>query len=203
MMSALLMSVVACNKTEEVALKDNSLYLFDLEYDKETLTIFAQVKSVGDEKSKIAGVELAYTSQSEAKNIWYNHSTTEYILNPKALYSAVDKMIPQDDRTKDDVLYTSLKVVFRYDTIYTSVESNGDVVKNGRYYRHRLLLDKEATEQKFVAERDVQNSANWYSTLICAGIFVLVLGFAISSICKRKTEKKSIKSKYKIEKIEN
>lgn len=89
----------------------------------------------------------------------------------EAIFSAVSDAITQDGTILDGKEYSTLKIVYDYDTIYKSTKSDGVQSKSGRTHTHSF----EVTNAPFQASltRDVPNQSVWYAVAI--GVTVALL----------------------------
>ena len=114
-------------------------------------------------------------------------------VSASAVYDEVLGRITDDDRIHDGVEYNHLKVVLRYDTIYKSISSDGDVAKSGRYYLHYFDFDKAQSEQTFSLHLKTQITANWYTLLIACVLVLAVVLLAVTLAIKGKLWQKKKK----------
>lgn len=147
-----------------------------------------------DTGKKVEGASVVWRSQRRKDGEFYFVSTTSISSNPQSIFSAVRASIPQEDLVHNDVRYNRLKVVLRYDTIYKSIKSDGEVTRKGRTYTHIFALDENLDDEIFTLEMRSPNSANWYATLVgCALIVVLIAIVATLSVKGAKWQKTKTK----------
>lgn len=100
---------------------------------------------------------------------------TTISLNPSSIFSAVKASVPQEDLVSDGVEYNRLKVVLRYDTIYKSIKSDGEITRAGRTYTHVFALDESLENDVITLKMRSPNSANWYATLVCCALAIVLI----------------------------
>lgn len=127
-----------------------------------------------------------WSSATQNDGIWYEQSKSTFTLDASAIFSAVESATPQEDLENESHIYNHLKVILRYDTIYKSIKSDGEVSRNGRTYTHLFTLDETAGSQSFELTMRRARSENWYSALIAGGIVVFCAGIGIFLACKGK-----------------
>lgn len=168
----------ACDeKSEENAPIERSIYVYkiDLPEQSDVANVYVSF-SKGELGQKIDGVSAKWESESYKINVWYNGSNSYFTLNPDSIFSALREQLPQESLIKDDVVYNRLKVIFRYDTIYKSIKSDGEVSRNGRTYTHTFELDEASKEVTYKLSVRSANSASWYSVLIASALMVAIIG---------------------------
>ena len=143
---------------------------------------------------KLEGCSAVWHSEKRKDGAFYNVSETTVTLAPDSIFSAVKECIPQEDLVHNDVGYNRLKVVLRYDTIYKSIKSNGEITRVGQKYVHKYALDQSLESDDFTLEMRTQNAASWYGTLLgCALAVALVaigVTFALKGVKWQKTKTK-------------
>ena len=143
---------------------------------------------------KIEGANALWHSEKRKDGESYFVTTIKISLSPESIFSAVKESIPQEDLVKDEVEYNRLKVVLRYDTIYKSIKSNGEITREGQKYVHKYALEKSLESDVFTLEMRTQNAASWYGTLLgCALAVALVaigVTFALKGVKWQKTKTK-------------
>lgn len=178
MLTIMLFAFTACDKKEDDTLPATSnrgLYLDAIDFDAEYKIAYATLTFSGDAQDLVEGVTSSWNSQKRKINAWYNESVNKVFVNPSSIYSAVEEKIPQENLVYNEELYEQLKVRLRYDTIYKSIKSDGERLRNVTEYSHYFYLDENADSQVFTLTMKSQNSANWYSMLIgCAILFIIL-----------------------------
>lgn len=143
---------------------------------------------------KLEGCSAVWHSEKRKDGAFYNVSETTVTLAPDSIFSAVKESVPQEDLVYNDVEYNRLKVVLRYDTIYKSIKSNGEITREGQKYVHKYALEKSLESDVFTLEMRTQNAASWYGTLLgCALAVALVaigVTFALKGVKWQKTKTK-------------
>lgn len=143
---------------------------------------------------KIEGANAIWHSEKRKDGEFYFVTTIKILLSPESIFSAVKESIPQEDLVKDEVEYNRLKVVLRYDTIYKSIKSDGEITRSGRTHTHAFALDENLQNDVFTLEMRSANSANWYAVLTaCALGVVLILIIATLAVKGAKWQKTKTK----------
>lgn len=177
MLVGVTMLFTACDNQEDspTVTSNRGLYLGVIDFDVENKIAYVTVTFGGDANDLIEGVTSTWSAQKRKVNAWYNESVSKISVNSTSIYSAVKDRIPQENLVYNEELYEQLIVRLRYDTIYKSVKSDGEVLRNVTDYSHYFYLDENMDSQVFTLTMKSQNSANWYSLLIgCALIFIVV-----------------------------
>lgn len=158
----------------------------------EKVAIIYVTFSKTDRKLECCGA--VWHSEKRKDGAFYNVSETTVTLAPDSIFSAVKESVPQEDLVHNDVEYNRLKVVLRYDTIYKSIKSNGEITREGRKYVHKYALEQGLESDVFTLEMRTQNAASWYGTLLgCALAAMLVaigVTFALKGVKWQKTKTK-------------
>lgn len=143
---------------------------------------------------KLEGCGAVWHSEKRKDGAFYNVSETTVTLAPDSIFSAVKESVPQEDLVHNDVEYNRLKVVLRYDTIYKSIKSNGEITREGRKYVHKYALDQSLESDVFTLEMRTQNAASWYGTLLGCAVAVAFVAigvtFALKGVKWQKTKTK-------------
>ena len=94
-----------------------------------------------------------------------------------ATFSAVNNLLTQDGTILDGEEYSTLKIVYDYDTIYKSIKSDGVYTKSGKTHTHSF----EVVEGPFqvTLTREVPNQSTWYAVAI-GGTVALLLAVAVT-----------------------
>ena len=124
---------------------------------------------------KIEGANALWHSEKRKDGEFYFVTTIKISLSPESIFSAVKESIPQEDLVKDEVEYNRLKVVLRYDTIYKSIKSDGEITRAGRTYTHVFALDESLENDVITLKMRSPNSANWYATLVCCALAIVLI----------------------------
>lgn len=166
----------ACNGKDDdnksVNKFERSLYLHEIVYDEEELTVRAVVTFKGDE-SEMLSSKLDWKSTAYPLNVLFKQEDVAMTVDASAVCGEIEGRLTDTDRIRGGVEYNHLKVELRYDTIYKSISSDGEVTKSGRYYLHFFGFDENKGEQTFSLHLKTQIIANWYTLLIAC-----VLAFA-------------------------
>ena len=124
---------------------------------------------------KLDGCSAVWHSEKRKDGAFYNVSETTVTLAPDSIFSAVKESVPQEDLVYNDVEYNRLKVVLRYDTIYKSIKSDGEITRAGRTYTHVFALDESLENDVITLKMRSPNSANWYATLVCCALAIVLI----------------------------
>jgi len=166
----------SCNKDKVYSDDERCLYLAGLSYDEDTLTVTATVSLSGGTDQRIPNAYISLKSESQSVNVFFLKYITNISYNEQTIFSAVDNFVTQEQRKIDGTLYSTLKVVYTYGTIYKSTTSNGTVIKSGRNYYHNFNVENLDEIKQIRLERKAPYSASWYILLTA---IALVLGVVI------------------------
>lgn len=189
--------LAACNNNssdDKATEREYAAYL-RYEYPEDGNEFYAIVTLSGEEKNQLKS-KINWHSETFPKDVWYNQQNVAITIDSAAICKEVAGIVRDKDYIHDGKEYNSLKVIFRYDTIYKSITTNSDeVFKSGRYYVHRFVLNEENNSQICNLYLTSQNAASWYSMLIACVIVlaVILLGVALAIKGKlwQKKEKKN------------
>lgn len=194
--------LVACNKHEDEkgdVVRD--LYIYTIEFEQDDLKD-EQGQSAAENgvapSDKIATVFLTFSKTDRQLTgqsaVWHSDkrkdgefyfvTTSTISFNPESIFCAVKESIPQEDLVKDEVEYNRLKVVLRYDTIYKSIRSDGEITRNGRTYTHLFAIDESKNSEILTLEMRSANSANWYAVLVAAALGVALIAIVATLAVK-------------------
>ena len=187
----------ACNaqKSEpEVSQRQYNAYM-SIAYSPDEATIYAYVMLSGDEENMLEST-ISWESSFYAKNTWYNAQDVIISVPSEELCAEIDSRITDDMYFYEDMEYDTLKIIFRYDTIYKSINSDADRVARGNgKYVHLFELDGDNEAQTFNLHLTSQKAASWYTILIaCVIIFAVALlgvSLAIKGKIWQKRKKKN------------
>lgn len=174
----------ACNSQKrepEVSQREYNVYL-SLAYPSEGTEVYAYVMLSGDEENMLE-TTIGWESSFYAKNTWYNAQDVVITVPSEALCAEIGELVTDEMYFHEDAEYDSLKIIFRYDTIYKSINSDAEraVRSNGKYV-HLFELSEDVEAQTFHLHLTSQNAASWYTMLIaCVIIFAVgLLGVSLA-----------------------
>lgn len=175
--------LTACNNSsDDEGEVQRDLYLSGISFSEDGQTAYAYL-TFAQTDEKVPDVTTVWTSKEIEKSSFYSTSQTYIAVESARIFSAVQSIVPQDRLIYDGVQYNRLKVVIRYDTIYKSIKSDGEVSSSDRTYTHLFELDETAESQTFTLTLKSANAAGWYGTLLgCVlgvGLIVLIVYFVV------------------------
>lgn len=94
-----------------------------------------------------------------------------------AIFSAVKLLLTQDGTILEGKEYSTLKIVYDYDTIYKSIKSDGVYKKSGRTHTHSFEVEEGPFQVTLT--REVPNQSVWYAVAI-GGTVALLLAVAVT-----------------------
>ena len=185
-------SLCACNEQADDEDVVRNLYIYTIKFSggEETSNASNTDAFASDEQSdRVATVYVGFSKTDRqvegASAVWHSDkrkdgefyfvTETTISLNPSAIFSAVKESVPQEDLVSDGVEYNCLKVVLRYDTIYKSIKSDGEITRAGRKYTHVFTLDESLENDVITLKMRSPNSANWYATLACCALAIVLI----------------------------
>lgn len=136
-----------------------------------------------DENEDSRTYPMNYTrSVFSEKGVFYNDIKTVLHFDGESIFSATETFLAQYGEEYGVEEFSSLKIVFDYDTIYKSTTSNGERTKIGNNYVHSFEISR--TDCDFTLERRYANSSVWYG--LSAGITVFAVAIVgIVAVIKR------------------
>lgn len=165
----------ACNSEddEDVA---RAIYYYGIEYPEDSDIAIVYV-TFSQTDTLIEGVEGIWHSDGYNDGSFYKVSVSTITYDESAIFSAMKKLVPQEDLVHDGVEYKGLKVVMRYATIYKSIKSDATITKSGRNYVHTFDIREDGGEGGFTLTMRSARSAVWYGMLvgIACGVALIIL----------------------------
>lgn len=185
-------SLCACNEQSDDVDVVRNLYIYTIKFsgEEENSNAPSDETSAPDEQiDRVATVYIGFSKTDRqvegASAVWHSDrrkdgefyfvTETTISLNPSAIFSAVKASVPQEDLVSDGVEYNRLKVVLRYDTIYKSIKSDGEITRAGRTYTHVFALDESLENDVIMLKMRSPNSSNWYATLACCALAIVLI----------------------------
>ena len=104
-----------------------------------------------------------------------------------SIFSAVEEALAQDGTLLNGQEYSTLKIIYDYDTIYKSMKSDGVRTKNNGKYIHSFAVESSSFDVQLT--RNVARQSMWYAVAI-AGAVVLLGGGLTLTYCRGKYGKK-------------
>lgn len=144
-------------------------------FDEQTHRVATVYVGFSKTDRQVEGASAVWHSDRRKDGEFYFVTETTISLNPSAIFSAVKASVPQEDLVSDGVEYNRLKVVLRYDTIYKSIKSDGEITRAGRTYTHVFALDESLENDVITLKMRSPNSANWYATLVCCALAIVLI----------------------------
>ncbi|MCM1306585.1 MAG: hypothetical protein NC303_04735 [Firmicutes bacterium] len=178
----------ACNKKDDnkaISESNRSLYLHDIIYDEDELTMCAVVAFKGEDGDRL-NAKLNWKSETYPLNILFKQEDVAMRINPSEIYREIEGGLASEETVHDGTQYNRLKIALRYDTIYKSISSDGNVTQSGRYYLHYFDFDETENEQTFSLRLKTQITANWYTLLIALVLVLAVVLLAVTLAIKGK-----------------
>ena len=163
---AMMFTFVACDKTG-----DKVDYVFDVNI-KSVEVVDGQciVHLTREEGGRKVGVSKMSVTQTTSD--FYEVYDYTITLEGSAIFSAVSRRLAQDDTLLNGQEYSTLKIIYDYDTIYKSMKSKCDkLTKQDGKYIHSFEV-KRGVFDLTLARKTPRQSA-WYGTAI--GMAVLLL----------------------------
>ncbi len=188
-------SFVGCDEKQSVSAIAYNLYLAGCNYDEDALEVTAYVTVSGNEEQRLDGARAFGSRRFAQDGLFYNKTDIAVNIDCAEVYRAVREKGVMSTGGEDATQYQRLQVVLRYDTIYKSIVTNGERHPAAGGYVDILPLDEEGNREFRISQRS-QNSANWYSLLVAAGIALfaaLTIAYLAYVNKKEKSEAKSPK----------
>lgn len=176
-------TLTACNENagtfEDTPQSENSvLYLASVEESEGFYIAFVTCNSVSEPLAEIPSEKITW---QERKNAFWNVSKMDISFSSDAVYDAVWEYVRSDGELSSVVTEDNLKIMFVYDTMDKSVNSNAEKIRIGNVYRHVMGVSRDVDETVFKATLDYPYSANWYAVLVgCAVLVFAVIGIGIA-----------------------
>ncbi len=168
----------ACDNRELTSEQRTTCGLYAVKTDVAGETFLLTVGLSGSEDMKLCDVEEVTRLY---KGGYYYYSVTTTFIDGAELTSAVEEFYGK----ADGWAWEELKITFRVGTYYKSVQSDGEVYKDGKAYYH--CFDVMNTQNnEFTLSMRTANSAPWYGTLIGVSVAVAAIAAAAILVARRK-----------------
>ena len=161
---------VGCNKTD-IAPATYGVYVKSVTVEEDVCTVRLSRSGKGESlQDSVIAVE-------EVSGSFFDTYIYTVSFDGGATFSAVNNLLTQDGTILDGEEYSTLKIVYDYDTIYKSIKSDGVYTKSGRTHTHSF----EVVEGPFqvTLTREVPNQSVWYAVAI-GGTVALLLAVAVT-----------------------
>lgn len=170
------------------------------------------IKTIGYDGQETMTVIIGFNGEDEKKlestSNWHNvrrngvlkiYQDVEITLNPSEIYDEVKSKLTDEDYKFDGVEYKRLKIALRYDTMYKSIKTNGEVSKVKNVYRHVFQLDETSQNEMPKLSLYNYNSATWYTLLICGVVLAAVIAVCLIAALRGKYGKRQQKQNKNIQ----
>lgn len=175
--------LTACNKSFSPVSQETSqgvISLYDVEVTENGVFAYWTRYEV---EEPLAEVKCEDTDISGTAGKFWNVTELHVAFSSAEVYAATRGYISAD-ASLSAAAQDGLKIVFVYDTMDRSIESNGDKIRIGTAYRHTLDVGENDGETVFSARLKYAASASWYSVLIGCAAGALALGAAAAAVVK-------------------
>ncbi len=185
--AVLIVSIVLClfalSACDDVSEPDNYEYVLCVKtVEAVDGEVVVSLNKSGD-GDKIVGTESVYRVWTEYGD-FYNEIKTAFDFDGETIFSATEKFLAQYGGKYGVEDFSSLKIVFDYDTIYKSTKSDGEVSKEGDGYVHSYEIERG--ENTFTLERRYPRSSSWYGLTAGIAVFVIVVAGVVVLIKRGK-----------------
>lgn len=170
---AVLVTLVACNSVSDLVPYAYGVYISDVAVDENGV---CTVRLSRGETDYLVGESVINVAVYE-EGFWARY-TYDVSFDGKAIFSAVEECLAQNGTLLNGQQFSTLKIIYDYDTIYKSMKSNNSATKNGKSYKHSFVVEKEP----FVATltRDVPRQSAWYGVAIAGAVVLLSGGLTLT-----------------------
>ena len=125
-------------------------------------------------------VGVSVITVSTAENGFFDRYDYTVTFDGNAIFSAVGDLLQQDVTLLNGQEYSTLKIIYDYDTIYKSMKSEGNQQKSDGEYHHSFEVEKAPF--KVDLTRAVANQSVWYGVAISGALVLLALGLTLTYI---------------------
>ena len=115
-----------------------------------------------------------------AEDVFFDRYDYTVTFDGNAIFSAVEGLLQQDVTLLNGQEYSTLKIIYDYDTIYKSMKSNGNHQNSDDKYHH--LFEVERAPFKADLTRTVANQSAWYGVAIGGALVLLAIGLTLTYI---------------------
>lgn len=173
----ILFALVGCNQvdgTDNVTRYDYGVYVQSVIVEDGVCT----VRLARTETDLMVGVSVVAVSMVEDGFFdMYNYTIT---FDGNAIFSAVEGIIQQDVTLLNGQKYSTLKIIYDYDTIYKSMKSQGNTQKSDGKYYHSFEVERALFRAGIT--RAVANQSVWYGVAIGGAVLLLAVGLTLTYI---------------------
>lgn len=179
---ALMLTLVACNDTSDRVTYAYGVYIKDVTIDDAGV---CTVRLTRNETEHLVGESVILISVEQGS--FFEHYTYDVIFDGNAIFSAVEDSLAQDGTLSNWQMFSTLKIIYDYDTIYKSIKSDNKPVKRNGTYSHSFLVENAPFKATLV--REVPRQSVWYGTAIAVAVVALAVGL-ILTYCRGKYGRK-------------
>ena len=169
-----LLTFVACSNADDEVRHVYGVYIKSATVENDVCT----VRLSFEESSWLVG--KASVDTSVQTDSFFERYTYVIVCNGKAIFSAVENALTQDGTLLNGQEYSTLKIIYDYDTINKSVKSGGRIVKVDDKYIHSF--DVEDAPFSCQLTRDIPRQSVWYAVAISGAVVLVVLGLTLTYI---------------------
>ena len=176
-----LLTFVACSNADDEVRHVYGVYIKSATVENDVCT----VRLSFEESSWLVG--KASVDTSVQTDSFFERYTYVIVCNGKAIFSAVENALAQDGTLLNGQEYSTLKIIYDYDTIYKSIKSEGVRTKVSGNYVHSFEVDKTPFNTQLT--RVMPRQSVWYGVAIAGAVVILAVALTLT-YCRGKYGRK-------------
>ena len=169
-----LLTFVACSEADDEVRYVYGVYIKSVDVVDDVCTVRL---SFGESDCLVGKASVDISSETDS---FFERYTYVVVFNGKAIFSAVKDALAQDGTLLNGQEYSTLKIIYDYDTIYKSIKSTGRRVKVDDQYIHSF--DVEDAPFRCQLTRDIPRQSVWYAVAISGAVVLVALGLTLTYI---------------------
>ena len=177
-----MVTLVACNNAGDEVSYAYGVYIKGVSVDENGQCTAALTRNqtaylVGESSIDVVFVE---------KGFWTYYTYT-VAFDGSAIFSAVEDALAQDGTLLNGQEYSTLKIIYDYDTIYKSIKSEGVRTKVSGNYAHSFEVDKTPFNTQLT--RVMPRQSVWYGVAVAGAVVILAVALTLT-YCRGKYGRK-------------
>ena len=170
---ALVLTCVACNSVSDLVPSAYGVYINSVVVDDNGVCTVRLSRGETDYLVGESQINIAIYEEG-----FWTRYTYDVSFDGKAIFSAVEEALAQDGTLLNGQKYSTLKVIYDYDTIYKSIKSDAKPIKADGKYSHLFQVEKAPFHASL--ERELARQSVWYGTAIAGAVVVLAIALTLT-----------------------
>ena len=177
-----MLTCVACNSVSDLVPSVYGVYINSVVVDENGVCTVRLSRGETDYLVGESQINIAIYEEG-----FWTRYTYDVSFDGKAIFSAVEETLAQDGTLLNGQEYSTLKVIYDYDTIYKSIKSEGVRTKVSGNYVHSFEVDKTPFNTQLT--RVMPRQSVWYGVAIAGAVVILAVALTLT-YCRGKYGRK-------------